>query len=55
MQQKLTAYLKAKNITLYRFCKDNGFNWQTAKHWINGTSLPSYENAKKLEEILKDM
>jgi hypothetical protein len=52
MQQKLTAYLKAHNITLYKFCKDNDFNWPTAKNWIDGTSLPSYENTQKLNKIL---
>jgi predicted transcriptional regulator len=53
MQQKLTAYLKAQNITLYKFCKDNDFNWSTAKNWIDGKSKPSYENLEKLNKIIK--
>ena len=52
MQQKLQAYLKAQNITLYKFCKDNGFKWSTAKNWIDGKNLPKYENLEKLNKIL---
>ena len=52
MQQKLTAYLKAHNITLYKFCKDNGFNYSTAENWLKGKSNPSYENLEKLNKIL---
>ena len=54
MQKKLTAYLKAHDITLYEFCKVNGFNWSTAKNWLVGKNMPKYENAKKLETILNE-
>ena len=53
MQQKLTAYLKANNITLYEFCKVNGFKYSTAQNWVKGKSLPSYENLEKLNKIIK--
>ena len=52
MQQKLTTYLKANNLTVYRFAKDNGFNQMTVTNWAKGKSLPSYENTKKLNKIL---
>lgn len=54
MKQKLTAYLKAHDITLYEFCKVNGFNWSTAKNWLDGSNLPNYKNGKKLESILEN-
>ncbi len=54
MQEKLTAYLKANKLTVYRFAKDNGFNQMTASNWVKGTSKPSYENLEKLNKILKD-
>lgn len=54
MKQKIEAYLKAHNITFYKFCKDNGFNYSTAKNWLNETSMPSYENGRKLETILNE-
>jgi transcriptional regulator with XRE-family HTH domain len=53
MKDQLTAYLKAHNITLYKFCKDNGFKYSTAQNWVKGKSLPSYENLEKLNKIIK--
>jgi|688.fasta_scaffold639585_1 transcriptional regulator with XRE-family HTH domain len=53
MQQKLTAYLKAHNLTVYRFAKDNGFNQITVMNWVKGSSLPSYKNLEKLNKIIK--
>jgi len=53
MQQKLTAYLKANNLTVYRFAKDNGFNQITVMNWVKGKNLPKYENLEKLNKIIK--
>jgi transcriptional regulator with XRE-family HTH domain len=53
MQQKLTAYLIANNLTVYRFAKDNGFNQITVMNWVKGSSLPSYKNLEKLNKIIK--
>jgi transcriptional regulator with XRE-family HTH domain len=53
MQQKLTAYLKANNLTVYRFAKDNGFNQITVMNWVKGKNLPKYEHLEKLNKIIK--
>jgi transcriptional regulator with XRE-family HTH domain len=53
MKEQLTAYLKANDLTVYRFAKDNGFNQITVMNWVKGKNLPKYEHLEKLNKIIK--
>ena len=52
--KELKEYLERKNITAYKFAKDNGFSPQNVLNWAKGTNKPKLEYYLQILQIIKN-